>query len=414
MRLRLWAAPIAVMTALMALLGTLYLAYVVNPEENLHGFPVLLVNSDEGDTVGGRYTNAGKLLTEGLLAGIPADKVDVEVVGLPEVDRELALGRSYGALIIPSDFSKRLSNLGIAGVVAGDVEKPIITVRTNPRAGSIANQIMLRIADQALAVANTSVGGQLTQQVQAQLGPKGPPLSGAARLALAAPVHTVVAPYNPLPDGSGEGLSAFFYTLLLLLAGFTGAMTVHTMTDSALGFIPTEYGPWYVHFPKTPHSRLQTLLVKWGIMTIAGFIVSAVYLVAGRLLGMPIERPVVLWLYGAFAIIAVGVTALSVLAALGTAGMLVNLIVFIVLGLPSCGGTVPIEAVPRYIGWLARFEPMHQVYLAIRGILYFGAHGEAGLLRGFWMTAFGLAVGLTIGAVITRYYDHKGLHRSPA
>lgn len=197
------------------------------------------------------------------------------------------------------------------------------------------------------------------------------------------------------------------------MAGMLGAMIVHTMIDSALGFIPTEYGPWYVHYPATPVSRLRTLLIKWAVMAVAAVVVSAILLGIGAALGMPLDNPLGLYLYGVLAIIAVGFTGISILAAIGSAGLLVNMILFIVLGLPSSGGTVPIEATPKYLGWLATFEPMHQVFLAVRSLLYFDGNGAAGFTRGFWMTVLGLTIGVVLGVVVTRFYDRKGLERKP-
>lgn len=416
-RTRAWIGPIAVVTLLMSLLATMYLGYVVDPTENLHDFRVTLINQDDGDVLGGKPTNVGSQITDALIAGLPADKIDLQVVGLAEAQRQLRQGRAYGAIVIPSDFTKRLAILGAAGVIPGKVEQPIITVHTNPRAGIFASGVMQRIADAALSRVDETVGKQLTDTVQAQLQPAGggaaPELAGASQLMLAHPIQVVVAPYRPLPDGTGQGLSAFFYTLLVLLAGFTGAMIIHSMTDSALGFLPTEYGPWYVHYPPAPISRFRTLLLKWAILIVSAPIVSAVFLGVAAALDMPIDRPLALFLYCVLAIVAVGVTALSVLAALGTAGLLVNLILFIVLGLPSSGGSVPIEATPAYFSWLATFEPMHQVFLGLRAILYFNASGPAGLARGSWMAVLGLGIGLVLGAAVTLYYDRKGLHRKP-
>ncbi|MBF6202475.1 DUF3533 domain-containing protein, partial [Nocardia cyriacigeorgica] len=91
------------------------------------------------------------------------------------------------------------------------------------------------------------------------------------------------------------------------------------------------------------------------------------------------ERPMLLFLYGTLAIIAIAVTGLSVMAAFGTAGLMINLIVFVVLGIPSSSGTIPLEATPRWIADLAAFEPMHQIYLAVRAILFFDGRLESGL-----------------------------------
>ncbi|WP_378742623.1 YhgE/Pip domain-containing protein [Nocardia brasiliensis] len=413
--------PIGVLTLLTTLLGIMYLDYVVDPEKNLHDFPIALVNQDVGDVIGtadrAQQVNFGNQITDALVKGVPSDKVDLHVISISEAERQMQSGEVYGAIVIPSDFSKRLGILGVGSVIPGDMERPIITLQTNPRTGAFGTQIVLRVGNQALTEVNKQVGKQLTDQVTEQLkpqpgGPPAPELSGATRVALADPVKVVVQQYHPLPDGTGQGLTAFFYALLLLLAGVVGAMVIHTMIDAQLGFIPTEYGPWFVHYPPTPISRFHTLLIKWGVMVVTANIVSAVFLLVGKALDMPIDHPLALFLYSALAIIAVGITGLSTLAAIGSAGLLVNLILFIILGLPSSGGTVPIEATPQYFGWLASFEPMHQVFLGIRAILYFDASFESGLARGVWMALAGLAIGLTFGALITRFYDRKGLHRS--
>ncbi|MBF6325484.1 SNG1 family protein [Nocardia cyriacigeorgica] len=412
--------PIGVLALLTALLGVMYLDYVADPEGNLHDFPIALVNQDVGDVTGPpdaqQHVNYGKQITDALQQGMPEDKIDLRVVGISEAERMMQQGQVYGAMVIPSDFSKRLGILGVGSIVPGDIERPIITLQTNPRMGAFGTQIVLRVGDQALTQVRQQVGQQLTDQVNAQLAPEpgappNPEPSGAARVALEDPVQIVYQQYRPLPDGTGQGLTAFFYALLILLAGVVGAMVIHTMIDAALGFVPTEYGPWYVHFPPTPISRFHTLLIKWGVMVVAATLVSAIYLGVAKLLGMPIDHPLGLFLYSALALTAVGMTGLSILAAIGSAGLLVNLILFIILGLPSSGGTVPIEATPKYFHWLAGWEPMHQVFLGVRSILYFDGSFSAGLSRGVWMALLGLAIAVVFGAVITRFYDYKGLHR---
>ncbi|AHH19944.1 putative transmembrane protein [Nocardia nova SH22a] len=414
---RVWLPPAVVVSLLMALLATMYMAYVVDPAEHLHDFPVALVDQDTGDVINGQRADVGRQISDALVQQIPADKVDLRVLGINAAQQQLDSARVYGAIVIPSDFTKRLGIFATASVVPGDVSQPRIAIYTNPRTGTSGAQIVQNIAETALKQANDAVGRQLTTMVNTQLQAPGGGAAqpaGLSRLMLAEPIDVAVTPYHPLPAGTGNGLTAFFYTVMVLLAGFTGAMVINGMVDSSLGFAPTEFGPWYQHRPSIQISRLRTLLVKWAVIAGVAPVVSGIFMSIGYGLGMPIARPLLLFLYTTFAIVAVGVTALSIVSALGTMGLLVNLVLFIVLGLPSSGGTVPVEAIPKSLAWLANFEPMHQVYLGVRAILYFDGDGAAGLSRSAWMTLLGLSVGLVLGAVVTGIYDRKELHRAPA
>ncbi|MET8429591.1 DUF3533 domain-containing protein [Nocardia sp. NPDC004860] len=407
-----------VVSLLMTLLATMYLAYVVNPAKHLHDFPIAVVNQDSGDVLGGQPVNIGSQISDSLTQTLPGNGIDLRVLGIDDARAQLDDGTLYGAIVIPADFTTSLAAFAAASVTPTQVTQPAVTVYTNPRTGSFAAGVVQSVAGTALAQANQRIGQQLTTTVNAQLQPTAgapaPEVGGLTRLMLAAPITVAVTAYHPLPDGTGGGLTAFFYTMMVLLAGFTGAMVINAMVDASLGFAPTEFGPWYVHYPPTPISRLRTLLLKWGIIAGTAPIVSAIFMAVGYALGMPIDRPPALFLYSSVAILAVGVTALSIVSALGTAGLLINLVLFIVLGLPSSGGTIPIEALPKTVARLADFEPMHQVYLGIRAILYFDADGAAGLTRGVLMTLFGLVIGLVLGAAVTSYYDRKELHRTPA
>ena len=88
--------------------------------------------------------------------------------------------------------------------------------------------------------------------------------------------------------------------------------------------------------------------------------------------------------------------------------------VFLFFGLPSTGATIPLEATPRFFGWLAGFEPMRQAFLGSRALLYFDGRADAGLSRALMVGVVGLAVGLVFGAVVSWFYDRKGIHRIEA
>ena len=90
---------------------------------------------------------------------------------------------------------------------------------------------------------------------------------------------------------------------------FTGSIVVSTLVDSMLGYVPAEFGPVYRFAEQVNISRFRTLLVKWGVMVILGLLTSGVYMAIAHKLGMPITLGWQLWLYGVFAISAVGITS---------------------------------------------------------------------------------------------------------
>ena len=400
---RFWALPILATLALMSALCALYLGGILNPSTNLRHFPIAVVNEDAGP-LGGRIVG-------GLTANLDNKKFDIRVVSRDEAKRQLDNAEVYGEMVIPVNLSTRLRELGESAFEPGHVDRPSITIFTNQRAGTLGAGIAGQTLNAAAVEINKAVAQQVSSQVAARAA--GVPLPGIAQLALASPIDFKSTVYNPLPNGTGNGLSAFYYALLLLLAGFTGSIVVSTLVDSLLGYVPAEWGPVYRFAEQANISRFRTLLVKWAIMLVLALVTSAVYLAIADGLGMPITLGWQLWAYGVFAIVAVGVTSTSLIAVLGSMGLLFSMLVFVILGLPSAGATVPLEAVPPLFRWLAEFEPMHQVFLGVRSLLYLNGAGQAGLTQALWMTLLGLVIGLLVGGITTRIYDRSGFHRIP-
>ncbi|OBA73164.1 hypothetical protein A5641_05860 [Mycobacterium sp. 1554424.7] len=400
---RFWALPVVVTLALMSALCALYLGGILNPMTNLRHFPIAVVNEDAGPF--------GAQITDGLVAGLDKNKFDVRVVSHDEAQRLLDTAHVYGELVIPPTFSSNLHEFGTSAVTPGRATRPSVTISANPRAGTLGASIAGQTLTQAMAVANGKVGQRLTADVATETA--GAPLTGASALGLASPIDVKAAVYNALPNGTGNGLSAFYFSLLLLLAGFTGSVVVSTLVDALLGYVPAEWGPVYRFAEQVKISRFQTLQLKWAIMTLLALLTSAVYLAIAHGLGMPIPLGWQLWAFGVFAIVAVGITSSSILSVLGSMGLLVSMLIFVILGLPSAGATVPLEATPPFFRWLAEFEPMHQVFLGVRSLVYLNGRTDAGLSQALWLTGIGLVIGLLLGGIITHLYDRKGFHRIP-
>jgi uncharacterized phage infection (PIP) family protein YhgE len=400
---RFWSIPIVVTVGVLAALAAFYLGGILTPMTNLRHFPIAVVNEDAGPT--------GAQVVKGLLAGFDRDAYDVRVLGHDDARRQLDTAQIYGVAVIPPSFSSRLQAFAKSAVTPGRVERPIILVSTNPRAGTLGASIAGQTLDRAINMMDRQVGERLLQEVAQQTGPA--PMPAAVKLMLANPIQVESTVHKVLPDGTGNGLSAFYYALLLVLAGFTGSVVVSMLVDSMLGFQPARFGPAQRSAEQAQTSRFRALLIKWALMVVLGLLTSGVYMFVADQLGMPIGHAFPLWLFGAFAIAAVGIASTSLIAVLGAVGVLVSIFVFVILGLPSAGATVPLQATPPFFGWLANVDPMHQVFLGTRALLYLDAQADAGLSQGLTMSAIGLAVGLLLGGIATHIYDRRGYHRSP-
>jgi YhgE/Pip-like protein len=400
-RPKLWLVP-TVLTGLLALLlALLYMGGIVNPQGALHHLPIALVNSDTSKPPPGQKQNAGAQIAAAITSSKSSDKAEWRTLTRAQAQDELDSGKVYGALVIPSDFTASLTALTTANATT----RPTMTVLTNPGKGSLGSSLASQITMAAAHQASQTIGKQLTVAAGGQA-------NSTTKLLLADPVNVVTQVGHPIGSHSGLGLSAFYYTLLLVLAGFMGGNIITNAVDTALGYTDSEIGPWHTRRPTVPISRTQTLLLNMvltaGITVVS---VSLIMVATISILGMDATHIPLLWIYSYCAALAVGLGVQAINAAFGGVGQLVSMFVFIVLGLPSSGATVPLQAVPGFYRFLSHFEPMRQLSDGVRAILYFDARGDAGLSRSWIMIAIGAALALLFGFVMTRYYDRRGHKR---
>ncbi|WP_418960719.1 YhgE/Pip domain-containing protein [Streptomyces tritici] len=397
----LWLVPTVLCALVTLLLSLLYMGGIVNPSDSLNRLPIALVDEDEGRPLPGQRETLGKQITDAVAATEARD----DTVDWRRLDRDgladaLAAGKVYGAFVVPADFTASVAALSTERASA----RPSIQVLTNPGVGSLGSSMATRISEEAARQASKKLGGQLTAAAR-DADPR-------ARLLLSDPVEVETRVGHPLGGHSGLGLSAFYYALLLVLAGFIGGNTISMGVDTSLGYADSELGPWHTRRPTVPISRTQTLVLKMA-MTAGISLVTTSLVMLGTvvILGMDASHLPMLWLFSYCAVLAVGLGVQAINAAFGGIGQLVSMFVFIALALPSSGATVPLQATPGFFRFLSTFEPMHQLSSGVRAILYFDARADAGLARGWIMIAVGTVGALLFGFAMTRYYDRRGLHR---
>ncbi|BFV55639.1 YhgE/Pip domain-containing protein [Kitasatospora sp. CMC57] len=404
---KVWIFPTVIVGSVALLLSLLYLGGIINPRGDLHRLPIGLVNSDTGGDLGGTPANLGQQITAGIAAAPdPAEEVSWRVLSRADAMEQLASGKLYGVLEAPAGLTTAVAALGASA--QPDPARPTMVVLTNPGVGSLASSLASSISQQAAHQASKQLGGTLTALPPAQGGAT----SNAARLLLADPLTVAVEVGHPIGAHSGLGLTAFYYSLLLVLCGFLGANIISNGVDVSLGYAASELGPLRTQLPLVPISRTRTLAVTSVMSVVLAVLTSSLVMLATVvILDMDASHLPLLWVFSVCASAAVGLGVQALVAAFGGIGQLVSMFVFIALSLPSSGATVPLQALPGFYRALAVFEPMRQLADGVRSILYFDAQADAGLTRAWVMIAIATVAALLFGFGMTTYYDRRGLHR---
>ncbi|MET8429599.1 DUF3533 domain-containing protein [Nocardia sp. NPDC004860] len=416
----LWLPSALILGLLSLVLSLLYLGANNDPVGSMKNLPIALVNADQGTQVAGKQINLGAQITPQISGAADLKgKVAWKLVDRHTADDLLAKDEAFGALVIPEDFSASVAAL--AGPAHHEAHPPTMTVLTNPAAGSFGSSMAAEINRKVVQSTSAQVGLQLAQVLsqqaahQAATGSAEQPTApgAAAQLMIADPVKATVEEGYPLGHHSGLGLSAFFYTLVLVLGGMLGANVIHAQVDTALGYLANDKGPFRTVKPVQHISRVRHFAVGSVLMLILSMLTSALAMAAAvGIIGIDASHLPMLWIFGTCATAAMGITALALLAALGTPGPIVSMLVLIGLAIPSAGATIPLQALPGFYRFLADFEPFRQVVDGVRAILYFDAQAAAGLGRAWTMVGIGFAVALILGVAVTHLYDRKGLHRT--
>ncbi|MGP3636954.1 YhgE/Pip domain-containing protein [Streptomyces sp. 24-1644] len=394
----LWLVPTALSALVALLLSLLYMGGILSPNDNVHQLPVALVDEDRSRPLPGQRENLGKQITDSIASAGSSDAVEWRRLGRAEAQDALASGKVYGALVVPKDFTTSVAALTTDRATA----RPTLTVLTNPGLGSLGSSMAAQVNQRAAGQASLTIGRQLTASTSVP----------TTRLLLTDPVTVTTRVGHPIGRHSGLGLTAFYYTLLLVLSGFIGGNLIHSGVDTALGYADSEIGPWHARRPTVPISRTQALVLKMLMTAGISVLTTTLVMVATvAILGMDATHLPLLWVFSYCATVTIGLGVQAINAAFGGIGQLVSMFVFIALALPSSGATVPLEATPGFYRFLGIFEPMHQLSAGVRAILYFDARADAGLTRAWIMIAVGVAVTFAFGFAMTHYYDRRGLHR---
>jgi YhgE/Pip-like protein len=405
----LWILPLILGSAVVVLITAFYIGSVVDPLANLHGLPVEVVNQDHGAMIGTRQINIGQQVQRGLSGStVISGKLALTDTTLGSAQQAMDRGASYATVVIPPGFTASLLNRAGVSASGAGLGRPEIVILTNQRAGTIGASLATGVLQPGLGVASRQIGRQLTAFVPAARAS-----SPLTRDFLADPVTVTTGNYRPLPSHSALGLSAFYIALLILMCGFLSGTIINSSVDAATGYATTEIGPKWRQRQPLPVNRWNTLLIKWVMAVVLTALTTGfMLLVAAGILRLDTPHVGLLWLLAWLCSASVAAGTIVLFAVLGASfGQLLAILLFVYAGLAASGGTVPLQALPSVLRWLAGIEPLRQILDGTRAILYFDAQADAGLARAVTAASLGLVIWLVLGVVVVRWYDHKGYNR---
>jgi len=216
--------------ALAAVTSFGYLGGFLAPDADARGLPIAIVNLDRGAEVGGTSVRFGDQVVDQLRAPSPALGESVSWQLAPTREEALTRvreDRAYAALIIPADFSSRLTAIA----AAGSTDPATIAVLTNPASGSYSGAYSQTIAIAAV----DQVSRDSARQLAGTLGGLGVTLTPAAALTVGRPVEATVTVAHPIGERGGRGLAPFYFAVVVVVAALFATSTLNVGVDVAAG-----------------------------------------------------------------------------------------------------------------------------------------------------------------------------------
>lgn len=406
---------------LFAVISFMYFEGMANPQAHMHHVPVAIVDEDRGATVATPAGDQHLAVADQVVGGI-LDQNDFSQVDIRVVDRETATagmdrGDFFGAVVFPAEFSQNIADLvtGTAGNGGASEAPPraTVTVFNAPRASVPAPQVMSALAARLTESVPQQVGEQVLDNSRTLAEAERTELAPASAAALADPVEIRQETFHPLDGGVTNASFPLFIALVLILAGFTGAMVVSQMIDSRLGYAILDVGPYSHRAPLGTHSRVRVLTRKWVVTLILGPIISLISAGIAAWVGVTAFPFWPLVAFSTVCICAVGFASHAMIAIFGNAGLLINLLVFIVFGIPTSGGAIPASMLPGWFDAIGQAEPIHAAVRGVRAMLFTDAPWTNGLWHAIAVLGAWFVGAVILGLAVTSYYDRRGFVREP-
>lgn len=221
-----------------------------------------------------------------------------------------------------------------------------------------------------------SAAGPALSQVAADL---------AQRIEASQHRQVTITDIRPPAAADGRALSSFYLVLGWMIGGYLAA----AILGVAAG-----------HRPASP-LRAVIRLGALGVYAVASGLGGAI--LVGPILGTLTGHFTALWAIGTLVVFAAAATTMALQILLGTIGIGVAILAFVVLGNPSAGGPYPSMLLPTFWRVIGPALPPGAATTTVRNTVYFNGSATAGPLGVLAAYAIGgLAVSLLTAALLHR------------
>jgi YhgE/Pip-like protein len=391
-----WLVPL--ITALVVVLYALVnYGSSLNLTLNARALPLAIVNLDTGASVGPLRLELGQRALQGVQQN-PQIAAKVALSVLPsraEALEGLRNNRYWAVLILPADFSGKITALSSGKPLRAGDGAVRLEVLTNPAAGAAA----LSLGQNILEGAARGVAAEVSQQLAAAVEARGAALPARLALQVASPVDTVTTGVVTVGEHSARGASSFYLTFVAMLAGFLAANVVQAVLGEMYGQA--------VGMGARPH-HVSFYLARLGMGLVACLVGSVVSVVIAAFLGLDHTAGLLALILYSFLVSSMAMSlTLLFLIVLGPRGIIVAVLFNIVLFSSLNGSNQPVQTLPSFLRGLADILPFHAATDGMRSLLFYGGRLEAGLSGGLWMLAAYFVGGVVLSCFYVSHLDRQ-------
>lgn len=376
--------PIRLISILMFIMTSVYLPVFSGANQNLTDVPLIIVNEDSG--------HMGDAILLNVIEKQNGNSFNWEITNNKQnALNDLKNDKAFGALMIPSNYSKDLSQLHeilLAGKDNG--EAATLEILLNEGVGQSAYMI----ASHTLQTVASVTSEAISKNLKNELNEKGITLSPNNALLLNTPVNFIVKDVLGLPVNLNKGMTPFIMTLIASISGLMGANMIHAYLMRGNVILKKNES-------SLSESKILTAELIFGAILSLCVSVILQLSIFGFFGSSHATSLWIIFLFTFFCCTTMFFLFKSLALLFGGWGMLVMFPVNI-MGIFSSGGAIPLSTLPIVHRIFSSVLPTRYMVDGMRALLYYNGRMQAGLGTALWVISIYFIVTLAIVMAMIR------------